>query len=71
MSQAQPAIVPLKTIKELKPNTFIYEQQHALSAELCEEMIRRFEASEEDQYQGRIGQTVSKDRGIKKTTDHN
>ena len=69
MSQAQPAIVPLKTIKELKPNTFIYEQQHALSAEVCEEMIRRFEANPEEQYQGRIGQTVSTERGIKKTTD--
>ncbi|MCW9032325.1 MAG: 2OG-Fe(II) oxygenase [Gammaproteobacteria bacterium] len=60
---------PLKTIKEVKPNTFIFEQKNALPAELCDDMIRRFEENTEDQYQGRIGQTVSQDTSIKKTTD--
>lgn len=60
---------PLKTIKELKENTFIFEQKNALPAELCDDMIRRFEANPEDHYQGRIGQIASQDNSIKKTTD--
>jgi len=59
----------LKTIKEVKQNTFIFEQKNALPAELCDDMIRRFEENTSDQYQGRIGQTVSQDNTIKKTTD--
>jgi Rps23 Pro-64 3,4-dihydroxylase Tpa1-like proline 4-hydroxylase len=62
-------ITPLKTIKEVKPNTFIYEKNNALSNELCDDMIRRFEIQTEEQYQGRIGQAVSQDNTIKKTTD--
>ena len=59
----------LKTIKEIKENTFIFEQKNALPAELCDDMIKRFEAHTDEQYQGRIGQTVSQDTSIKKTTD--
>ena len=62
-------ITPLKTIKEIKPNTFIFEQKNALPAALCDDMIERFEANPEDHYQGRIGQTANKDSSIKKTTD--
>ena len=62
-------IKPLSTIVEVKPNTFIYEKHNALPAAACEEMIRRFEEYKSEQYEGRIGQTVNKDRGIKKTTD--
>ena len=69
MLQANQKPVPLKTIREVKPNTFIFEQPHALSSELCADMIARFEAHEDEQYQGRIGQTISKERTIKKTTD--
>ena len=65
MSQPQ----ALKTIKEVKENTFIFEQKNALPAALCDDMIRRFEENTEDQYQGRIGQTVLQDSSIKKTTD--
>ena len=36
-------ITPLRTIKEVKANTFIYEQHNALPADLCQDMIRRFE----------------------------
>lgn len=60
---------PLTTIEEVKENTFIYEKKNALPADICKEMIRRFEAQTDDQYEGRVGQTVSKDRSIKKTTD--
>lgn len=60
---------PLKTIKEVKDNTFIFEQKNSLPGPLCDDMIKRFEQHTEDQYKGRIGQTVSQDSGIKKTTD--
>lgn len=60
---------PLQTITEVERNTFIFEKHHALSAELCQQAINRFEKSTEEQYEGRIGQTVNKDRSIKKTTD--
>lgn len=60
---------PLETIHEVKPNTFIFEKKNALPIDVCNEMIRRFEASEDEQYEGRIGQTVDKDRSIKRTTD--
>ncbi|MCK5387572.1 MAG: 2OG-Fe(II) oxygenase [Gammaproteobacteria bacterium] len=59
----------LKTLKEVKENTFIFEQHNALPDALCDDMIRRFEEHSDDQYQGRIGQTASQDSSIKKTTD--
>ena len=59
----------LKTLIEVKENSFIFEKQNALPAELCDDMIQRFEAQTDDQYQGRIGQTASQDNSIKKTTD--
>ncbi len=69
MQQASQKPVPLKSIREVKPNTFIFEQPHALGPELCEDMIARFEAHTDEQYQGRIGQTISEERTVKKTTD--
>lgn len=62
-------VTPLTSIRELKPNTFIFAKDHALPADLCEEMIRRFEAHSDEHYAGRIGQTVQQDTSIKKTTD--
>lgn len=62
-------VMPLKTLIEVKENTFIFEKHNALPAELCDDMIKRFEAHADEQYQGRIGQTVSQDSNIKKTTD--
>ncbi|UCE90290.1 MAG: 2OG-Fe(II) oxygenase [Pseudomonadota bacterium] len=69
MPQASDKIIPLKTIREIKPNTFIFEKHGALPAELCRAAIRRFEEHTDEQYEGRIGQTVQKDRSIKKSTD--
>ncbi len=60
---------PLRTITEVKPNTFIFEKHGALSPELCRLAIERFEQMTDEQYEGRIGQNVGKDRSIKKTTD--
>jgi len=60
---------PLQNIHEVKPNTFIFEAPNALPIDICNEMIRRFEASPDEQYEGRVGQTVEKERSIKRTTD--
>jgi len=59
----------LKSIRELQPNSFIFVQPNALSTELCREMIERFEQHTDEQYPGRIGQTVDENSGVKKTTD--
>lgn len=59
----------LKTLNEVKPNTFIFEQHGALPAPLCDDMIARFEKSTSDQFQGRIGQSAAQDNSVKKTTD--
>lgn len=60
---------PLRTIIEVKPDTFVFEKRGALSPELCDAAIERFEANTDDQYEGRIGQLAEKDRSIKKSTD--
>ncbi|MDH3527294.1 MAG: 2OG-Fe(II) oxygenase [Gammaproteobacteria bacterium] len=65
-AESRPA---LKTITEVKENTYIFEKPGALPIDVCNEMIRRFEELEEEQYQGRIGQTLATDRSIKKSTD--
>ena len=57
------------TIIEVKPNTFIFEKQHALPLDICQEMIRRFEEDTNNQYQGRIGQGASEEKSIKRSTD--
>lgn len=62
------AVKPYK-INEIKPNSFIFEIEGALPADVCREIIRRFESSPGEQYEGRIGQQASKDRSIKRTTD--
>lgn len=56
-------------VNEIKPNSFIFEIQNALTAEICAEIIRRFEANPEQQYQGRVGQQAEQDQAIKHTTD--
>lgn len=55
--------------REVKPLSFIFEADKALPADVCREMVRRFEADTELQYQGRIGQQASQDQSVKKTTD--
>jgi hypothetical protein len=59
----------LRSISEVKPNTFIFEKNDALPASFCQDVITRFEMTTDEQYPGRIGQTVNEDSGIKKTTD--
>jgi hypothetical protein len=59
----------LRSISEVKPNTFIFEKNDALPASFCQDVITRFEMTTDEQYPGRIGQAVNEDSGIKKTTD--
>lgn len=61
--------IPLQTIKEIKPGSFIFLQEKALPVDVCNEMIRRFEASPQNQYRGRIGQDAKENPDIKLSTD--
>jgi hypothetical protein len=69
MTASRPAHAALQTIREIEPHTFIFEKRGALPEFLCRDMIRRFEAHQAEQYQGRIGQQVYEDTGIKRSTD--
>ncbi len=62
-------VTPLCSIRQVRTDTFIFEKPHALSAEICQLAIERFEQYRDEQYEGRIGQGAGKDRSIKKTTD--
>ena len=61
--------VPLKTISEVKPNTFIFEKHNALSVLLCEQMIERFETNTDEQFVGRTGQVAVQNPAVKRSTD--
>lgn len=56
-------------LHEVKPNSFVFEMRDALPAFLCQQIIDRFEAAADEQYQGLIGQTLNKDQSIKRSTD--
>jgi len=62
-------VPPLASIREVAAGTFIFERALALPPAFCDEVIARFEAHPEQQYEGRIGQIQAKDRSIKQTTD--
>ncbi|MEN8129524.1 MAG: 2OG-Fe(II) oxygenase [Pseudomonadota bacterium] len=69
MSTPSAKRIPLRSIKEINTNSFIFEKSNALPAALCDQLIQRFEAAEEEQYEGRIGQLIQKDRDVKRSTD--
>ena len=56
-------------IREVKPFSFIYELERALPPDVCLEAIRRFEASADQQYAGRIGQGAAAAAEVKRSTD--
>lgn len=56
-------------MREVKPLSLIYEIPNSLPDDVCREMIRRFEANQDQQYVGRIGQAGTEESSIKKTTD--
>jgi len=57
------------TIVETRPGSFVFEQRGALPADVCAEMIRRFEEYAAEKYPGRVGQTHDFDQSIKRSTD--
>jgi len=59
----------LQTLREVKPNSFIFEKKGALPDFLCDGMVERFEQYHADQYAGRLGQDTGFNQDIKKTTD--
>lgn len=69
MSSITPTRPVLQSIREIKPHSFIFEKRQALPEFLCRDMIQRFEAHQDEQYAGRIGQTAYQDSSIKKSTD--
>jgi hypothetical protein len=54
---------------EVKTGTFIYEITNALPADVCREIIRRFEERTDQQQPGRIGQEQAAQQDIKRSTD--
>jgi Rps23 Pro-64 3,4-dihydroxylase Tpa1-like proline 4-hydroxylase len=68
-SAGERVIMPLSSIREVKPGSFIFERKGALPAAFCEEVIRRFEASPQQQRRGVIGQLGDEDQSIKQTMD--
>ncbi|HSS64024.1 MAG TPA: 2OG-Fe(II) oxygenase [Gammaproteobacteria bacterium] len=56
-------------LRQVKPLSFIYEAENALPETVCKDMVRRFEEAVDEQYEGRIGQTVSKEQSVKRSTD--
>jgi hypothetical protein len=59
----------LRTLREIKPGSFVFERPAALPPAFCDEVITRFEANPQQQYAGRIGQLREQDDSVKKTTD--
>jgi len=59
----------MSKIREVKPNSFIFEIKDALPDFLCDDMVARFEANEPDQYAGRVGSAMNSNDSLKKTTD--
>jgi len=56
-------------LREVAPQSFIWEAERALPADVCREMIRRFEAHPEQQVAGRIGQGEALATEVKRSTD--
>ncbi len=66
---SKPESVLNYTLREACPHSFIYEVRHALTREVCDDMIHRFEAHPEQQYPGRVGPQHDQEASIKRSTD--
>ena len=69
MTPSQTSPLTATVLREVRPHSFIYEVHHALSDQVCRDIIQRFEAAKEHHYKGRIGQTQTEDRTVKRSTD--
>lgn len=59
----------MSEIVEVKPGSFLFEIKNALPDFLCDDMVARFEENQADQYQGRVGSSMTDNTQLKKTTD--
>lgn len=59
----------LYPLQEVTPHSFIYAVDHAISAQDCAAMVEQFEASQAQQYAGRIGSEQQLAEEVKKSTD--
>lgn len=59
----------MKSLQEIKQGSFIFECENALPDFLCDDIVNRFEANIDDQYQGRVGSEMGENKTLKKTTD--
>jgi hypothetical protein len=59
----------LQTVKEIKPNSFIFEQRESIPSDFCAEVIECFENANDEQYEGRVGHLADKNKNVKKSTD--
>lgn len=57
------------TLDEAVPGSHIYVVDDALDRGDCQTIIDRFEASPDEQYQGRVGQVEVEELSIKRSTD--
>jgi Rps23 Pro-64 3,4-dihydroxylase Tpa1-like proline 4-hydroxylase len=61
--------VPPYKLHEVRPGSFIFEIENALTTDICQEIIARFEANPDQQYLGRVGQGAEQETSIKQSTD--
>ena len=54
----------LSSLRELAPNSFIFEKRDAIPGFLCDNMVARFEQNLADQYAGRIGQDMGSNQQV-------
>lgn len=69
MSATAKGPLPSYQLTELADNSFIYAIPDALPGFLCDDMVQRFEAAQDEQHPGRIGQQGQTQASVKKTTD--
>jgi predicted 2-oxoglutarate/Fe(II)-dependent dioxygenase YbiX len=66
---SSPSQNPVSSLQEVKAGSFIFEKKNALPDFLCDDMIKRFENNQADQYAGKVGAMMNNMQSIKKTTD--
>ena len=63
------AIKVNKRLIEAEPGSFIFEFTDTVNTDNCNDIIKRFEDSKSEHYQGRVGQNFTEQKDIKRSTD--
>ena len=63
------AIKVNKRLIEAEPGSFIFEFTDTVNTDNCNDIIKRFEDSKSEHYQGRVGQNFTEQIDIKRSTD--